>query len=485
MFRQKALVKLQSPEHLDEPLQIINRMNRLAIATIVGLAVVALIWASYGYIPETGRGQGILITPSSVLTIPCPASGQILEWYVQEGDIVQVGQIIGRLKQDALEQTLEQTIFRKQQTITKNKIVGNLKRKFSNSERQLLKKKEEILTNQIAYLEDYIQKKEELMKHLHQKDLQYLAMQKNDLEKEKSSNDDIVQGKKEQLESYSRLRKDDLVVEDSWQNIKQSYEDAQLHIKDLILQIQDLDLQKIQSQEMYLQNENSLSLIKNKLANTKLQLQELNNKKANLDKTDRETKFQEENEVNELERNIKQTQEQLKLDSEIKSIYSGRILELSFASGQMVNSGQSIATIDIAPDNSKLVALAYFQDDIGKQLKRGMQVLVSPSTVSQKQYGCIRGEIISVSNYPVTQEAAVNHIGNSNVASNLMGEDYRIEVFIQLYKDSESASGYHWTSQHGPDTVITSGTTATIWAIVERRYPISFVLPKIKEWLGL
>ena len=226
MFRQKALVKLQSPEHLDEPLQIINRMNRLAITTIVGLAVVALVWAIYGYIPETGRGQGILITPSSVLTIPCPASGQILEWYVKEGDIVKVGQIIGKLKQDALEQTLEQTISRRKQTIKKNNIIGQLKRKLSNSERELLKKKEELLTNQIAYLEDYIQQKEKLMKDLHEQDIKYLDMQRHDLEKEKSSNNEIVQGKKEQLESYARLRKDDLVVEDSWQNIKQSYEDA-------------------------------------------------------------------------------------------------------------------------------------------------------------------------------------------------------------------------------------------------------------------
>ena len=64
------------------------------------------------------------------------------------------------------------------------------------------------------------------MKDLHEQDIKYLDMQRHDLEKEKSSNNEIVQGKKEQLESYARLRKDDLVVEDSWQNIKQSYEDA-------------------------------------------------------------------------------------------------------------------------------------------------------------------------------------------------------------------------------------------------------------------
>jgi hypothetical protein len=38
---------------------------------------------------------------------------------------------------------------------------------------------------------------------------------------------------------------------------------------------------------------------------------------------------------------------------------------------------------------------------------------------------------------------------------------------------------------HGPDVEITQGTTADIQVTYGRRSPLSFVLPKIREWTGI
>jgi len=53
------------------------------------VAVLGLGWALFGEFPATGRGQGILITPNTVVRIQCPADGQISRWYVNVGSVVE------------------------------------------------------------------------------------------------------------------------------------------------------------------------------------------------------------------------------------------------------------------------------------------------------------------------------------------------------------------------------------------------------------
>ncbi|HPY75955.1 MAG TPA: NHLP bacteriocin system secretion protein [Planctomycetota bacterium] len=485
MFRQKALVKLKSPEQLDESIQIIHRMTKMGILNIILLLTITIIWAISGYIPETGRGQGILITPGTVMSIAAPTSGQILQWNVEEGDFIKDGEILGILKQETLEQTIQQTKERLQKVQNKQKILSALKHKLNQSERELIQKKHILLTKQIDYLKKYIKEKEKISHDIYTKDLEFLQIQKQDLLTQQKHIQEITQAKKQRVESYERLHKAGLALKDSFQNVKQTYEDSQITLKNLDLQIQDIYLKTLQTQEAHLNNQSNLSNLKNRLATTQIQLQELQNLKVQIDKLEYETAFQNKNELKELERYIEQSTKQLQLHKEIKSVYSGRVLELTTTVGQIAHNGQKIITIDTAPDSEKLVALAYFQDSIGKQLKQGMQVRISPSTVSQKQHGSMLGEIISVSEYPVTKESAINHIGNSNVATRLMNPDYRIEAFIKLYKNKDCPSGYQWTSKNGPDVQITTGTTVDIWVTVENRFPISFVIPKIREWLGL
>ena len=49
---------------------------------------------------------------------------------------------------------------------------------------------------------------------------------------------------------------------------------------------------------------------------------------------------------------------------------------------------------------------------VEKKETAGMSARVSPSTVDQSRYGSIRAVISSVSNYPISPEAAVNAVGD-------------------------------------------------------------------------
>ncbi len=61
----------------------------------------------------------------------------------------------------------------------------------------------------------------------------------------------------------------------------------------------------------------------------------------------------------------------------------------------------------------------------------------------------------------------------------------KIEAIAQLQLNSETFSGYKWSSSQGPELAISPGTTTTVRVTVEERSPITFVLPILREWSGI
>ncbi len=169
MFRNMALAKLKSPEQLDESLKMITRKNLLAICTIIGLVLFAISWGVMGHIPETGRGQGVLVTPNSVVPLQTRASGQILQWFVTVGDFVEEGQVLGILAQPAIEQELEYNIDKLAEVEERNRVIGELKGRFMALERKSLDRKRRTFSSRISHLQDYIRKTMSLAETLQKK----------------------------------------------------------------------------------------------------------------------------------------------------------------------------------------------------------------------------------------------------------------------------------------------------------------------------
>src|SRR5207248_2714810 len=143
---------------------------------------------------------------------------------------------------------------------------------------------------------------------------------------------------------------------------------------------------------------------------------------------------------------IERLEQRLHKSRAIRSEYAGRILELTAAEASVVAVGQRLAQIDTRTEGQELVALVYFDDKVGKQLAAGTPVRVSPTTVSQKRHGSIKGVVKAVSAYPVTAEAVANYVGNTEVARRLTDAQHQIEVQVALEPDPAAPSGYAWTS---------------------------------------
>jgi HlyD family secretion protein len=85
----------------------------------------------------------------------------------------------------------------------------------------------------------------------------------------------------------------------------------------------------------------------------------------------------------------------------------------------------------------------------------------------------------------VTTEAIATVVGNPDLARELAAGVSKIEVQAALAPAPETASGYRWTSGQGPDLRVSAGTSAALRVTVERRRPISYLIPALRDWSGL
>lgn len=484
-FREKALVKLRSPEQLDEPLRVIWQKKRLAYRTFLIVVVLAITWGVFGRLPRTGRGQGILMAPNSVVPIQAQADGQIGEWLVKVGDQVKRGDVLGILEQPVIQRQLEQAEAKVRDVVAQQRILKLLRDGSSRLQKESLQRQRNEMTGRIRYLSDYIKRSRDLAAQINKYNEQLLAIQKGNAATATKTAEQLTEELKQRVESYERLKAENLASDDTLRAMRMRFENSQLRRKELDLQDLRLNLSRVQTDQTYLDAQMLVATYEHTVTQLNLQLQGLDATQAQLDKLDSEAQIRDQNDLDMLNRSIERYRQQLSEDREIKSEYDGRVLELTAVEGNVVSFGQRLIQLDTRQIGQQLMAMAYFQADIGKYLVPGMEVRVSPSTVDQKRYGSIRGVVDSVSEYPITLEAVVNAIGNQQVATQLTDGGFEIEASVRLVPEPKNPSGFAWTSQQGPEVEITSGTTTAVWVTYENRPPISFVMPKLREWSGL
>ncbi len=166
----------------------------------------------------------------------------------------------------------------------------------------------------------------------------------------------------------------------------------------------------------------------------------------------------------------------------LTSTVAGRVVEIKRHPGDRVTEGEAVAVIE--PPSAVLEPLVYVNAALGKRIKPGMEAQISPSTVKKEEYGFLRGSIRTVGDYPVTPQAVHAAVANEALAQQLLGESAKIEVWAQLMLNASTPSGYGWSSSAGPPFKIDSGTQITVSVVVDRRAPISYVIPMLRGALG-
>jgi HlyD family secretion protein len=107
VFRQVALERLSSPEQLDQLIQVTDPKGWLALAALGTMLLSAVAWGVLGSIPSEATGEGILIRQGGVSSLVATGSGQVEEILVGTGDLIEKGQPVATIRQDALSRQID------------------------------------------------------------------------------------------------------------------------------------------------------------------------------------------------------------------------------------------------------------------------------------------------------------------------------------------------------------------------------------------
>jgi HlyD family secretion protein len=190
------------------------------------------------------------------------------------------------------------------------------------------------------------------------------------------------------------------------------------------------------------------------------------------------------NQLREAERELRQLESDVDLQSTVTTPYSGRVLEVMAEQGGLSERGQPILTVSLTGKAVKnLEAVVYIPSAQGKRIQPGMVIEIVPSTVRRESYGYLLGRVTYVSDFPATPQGMLRVLKNSKLVDRLSGQDAPYEVHADLIPDPDNTSQYRWSSSQGPPIRLQSGTVATAQVVVQSRRPILMVLPQLRDRL--
>lgn len=530
LFRNESVSRLSSPERLDQLMQVVSPKSWLPLVALSSLVGVGIIWSVYGRIPITVEGRGVLIFPSKVVPIQSKSSGQLTAVNVKVGDIIKKGQVLATVDQSEQQKQLQQQRAKLAELMAQDQAVSSLSGQGSIQERKTIEQQRQNAVVRIQELQTLTPVLKQKSRESIQKQRQQLQRQIAELEvlaptlKQKSSESLLLQSQSLQqririakaqlpvlqsrVEKRRPLLEQGAITQDNFLSSEQEFLKKQEEIAQLETQLKELGVRETDTQEKYINTINEIARNRtelqkleleetnaeeaylrnlNEISKLRAEIKDLDSREANLAKQSLQDSTTRKNQIQEVKREIAKLELQLSNHSQIISQHSGRILEITVTPGQVIDTGTRLATIDVENSSKKLVGVTYFPVAEGKRIQPGMAIQITPQTVKREQFGGIVGTVHSVSQFPITKEAAAKEVGNAEVVEGLISQKQEgvMQVFANLDLDEKTPSGYKWSSSTGPQMKISPGTTTTVRVLVEERAPITFVLPILRESSGI
>ncbi len=472
-------------EQASTMLKVIRKRN-WAMSIFFGVFTLCTIgFLLFGKIPITGKGNAMFLTPETVIPFEATASGQISKWHVKVGDYFKKDQLMVELQQPLIEKQLENAKQKLADVEAKNRSVKSFMKIYTDLEKEALVHKQAMLKNRIAVLTKQVAKRKKNLNAIQVRKVKYLEQHERDLRVIRDLNQKRSEELSKKLVLTESLRKDRLRSADEVLRARQDDINQRYRLSSIDLQLLQLGFQKAQASESHIEALNRINEQEESIRNLEQQLEDLMNRETQLDEQFTSTLFSMRMEASEIKRAIERDTKQLTEGREIRSEYNGRILELTAGEGKLVTKGLRLGTIDTREASEILEAVAYFKLAEGKKIKPGMKLRLTPATVQRERFGSIITRVRSVSNFPVSREAASKIVGNASVAEFLTKDGHQIEVFAELLRDNVSFTGYQWDLSDGPEIEVTSGTIASAIINIEEKPPLTFIIPILRNWAGL
>ncbi len=429
IYRSKALDRLSSPDAVDQLLQVVTPRDWIALLAAGILIALLIAWSVTGIIPTTVSGRSVLVQPRTIVDSQNLTAGRLESLNIKAGDAVHTGDVLGVIDQSDTRKALQEDRYMLDELQQQDRIKGMLQ------DRQTALQEEQIQSERSS-----IQLQNETLK--------------------KSLQDTVTMAPmlKRRLDGLRKLRTEGLIA--------------------------DASADLLQAEDAVLQNETKMTDLNARLKQLEGQSKELELRRAGTARENVEASTVRRNQMDSLNSRMALETLQLSRNGEIRSEHSGRIVEVIARPGQVLTAGARIATIQIN-DDASLLSISYFNVADGKKIHPGMPVQITPDPVERQRFGGISGVVDSVSDLPVTKEAAILVVGNASTVDVLMPNGPFIQVTAKLQRDPSTFSGYKWSSSAGPPMQLSPGVTASGRVTVEGRAPITYLLPFLRSVSGV
>ena len=169
------------------------------------------------------------------------------------------------------------------------------------------------------------------------------------------------------------------------------------------------------------------------------------------------------------------------------------LVSRSIRNGMEVKPGDELFTYSVGKPVLPKVIPVFVDAATSEQLGEGMQVLVTPKGISRAQYGGILGVVEEVGKLPLPPEGIAAFAGGRTLASSIqqsVGGAYLVRVKLQqaipaYCQQMLSRRCYRWSTKRLPPFPVRLGTLADVQINVQYKSPIEFVMPALRQALGL
>ncbi len=161
----------------------------------------------------------------------------------------------------------------------------------------------------------------------------------------------------------------------------------------------------------------------------------------------------------------------------VVSPFTGTVVSVNTAAGQVVTAGETMLTVERTDDpGDHLLTMVFVPASQAAGLRPGDQADISVSTAPAATFGLLRGQVVSVSPYPLTREALGTLLGGQLAASQFASVSSPELVVINMVRDPKTASGFAWTSAAGSPGPLRSQVPVTAAITIGSERPINLVL---------
>ena len=283
----------------------------------------------------------------------------------------------------------------------------------------------------------------------------------------------------------------DELIEQQKASIEQQIESVE---KNIIFQKQQLEIEKelfekgLTTKPQVVSIEQRVENSENQITDLKAQLVQMSSQKLNVGFNLEQKTTLLKQRIAQEERRLNQLEEQYQIKKSIRSPHSGEVVEVLSSSGIVVGPGTPLFKLKnelSTTESGKIRGILYVPSQDGKKIKVGMEALVVPATVKPQEHGYMKAKVTYVSEFPVTQQGMMTSMKNDQLVRSMLTMGAPFEVFVEFEPNSETYSGYDWTSANGPDITINAGTSCAGKITVKEEPPIAMVIPALKKFFDL